>query len=53
MGKTVRKNKNYSPEFKIGVIMDMLENHLGFREAERKYYVQHSVILKWERIFLE
>ena len=53
MGKTVRKNKNYSPEFKIGVIMDMREHHLGFREAERKYDVQHSVILKWERIFLE
>ena len=33
--------------------MDMRENHLGLRETERKYNVQHSVILKWERIFLE
>ena len=53
MGKTGRKNKIYTPEFKIRVIMDMRENHLGVREAERKYNVVHSVILKWERIFLE
>ena len=48
-----RKNKKYSPEFKISVILDMREQHLGLREAERKYNVQHSVILKWERIYLE
>ena len=53
MGKTGRKNKIYTPEFKIRVIMDMRENHLGVREAERKYNVVHSVILQWERIFLE
>ena len=53
MGKTGRTNKKYSAEFKIGVIMDMRENHLGLRETERKYNVQHSVILKWERIYLE
>ena len=53
MSKTRRKNKKYSPEFKIHVIMDMREHHLGPREAERKYKVAHSVILKRERIFLE
>ena len=53
MGKTGRTNKKYSAEFKIGVIMDMREHHLGLRETERKYNVQHSVILKWERIYLE
>ena len=56
-----RKNKNYSPEFKIGVIMDMREHHLGYREVVRKYwditkgqeinYVK--VVKRWERIFLE
>ena len=53
MAKKGQKQKKYSAEFKIGVIMDMRENHLGVREAERKYNVAHSVILKWERIFLE
>ena len=37
MGKTGRKNKNYSPEFKIGVIMDMREHRLGYCETVRKY----------------
>ena len=59
MGKTGRKNKTYSPEFKIGVIMDMREHHLGYRETIRKYWddgqeVNHlSKIRLWERIFLE
>ena len=53
MAKKGQKQKKYSAEFKIGVIMDMREHHLGLCETERKYNVQHSVILKWERIFLE
>ena len=57
-----RKNKKYSPEFTIAVIMDMRENHLGYREVTRKYwglkteretskYVNR--VIKWERIYLE
>ena len=61
MCKTRRKNKVYSAEFKIGVIIDMREHHLGYRETVRKYwnisrgedlnYVK--TIQRWERIFLE
>ena len=62
MGKTGRKNKNYSPEFKIRVIMDMREHHLGYRETARKHLGAQSrseeesckgSIKRWERIFLE
>ena len=53
MAKKGQIKRKYSPEFKISVIMDLRENHLGLRETERKYHVHHSVILKWERIFLE
>lgn len=35
MGKTGGKNKVYSAEFKIGVIMDMREHHLGYSETVR------------------
>ena len=35
--KEERKNRKYSPEFKISVIMDMREHHLGYREIVRKY----------------
>ena len=62
MGKAGRKNKNYSPEFKIGVIMDMREHFLAYRETVRKYWgtksrAEEDKYLKtlkgWERIFLE
>ena len=29
--------QKYSAEFKIGVIIDMREHHLGYRETARKY----------------
>ena len=57
-----RKNKTYSPEFKIGVIMDMREHFLAYRETVRKYWgtksrTEEDKYLKtlkgWERIFLE
>ena len=62
MGKTGRKNKVYSAEFKIGVIMDMREHHLSYHETARKYWETHnhsdenhlmSTIHRWERIYLE
>ena len=58
MGK--RKNKVYSAEFKMGVIMDMREHRLGYREAARKYNLVRqsktaaaSMLHRWERIYLE
>ena len=57
MGKTGRKNKAYSSEFKIPVIIDMRENHLGYKETMRKYFLHlESKNLKflknWEWIYL-
>ena len=61
MGKTRRKNKTYSAEFKIGVIMDMREHRMGYRETVRKYWDvtkgqehnYHKQVQRWERIYLE
>ena len=60
MKKTERKNKIYSPEFKIRVIMDMREHHLGYCETARKYDIGDPklggavhTIQRWERRFLE
>ena len=58
MGKTGRKNKNYSPNFKISVIMDMRQNHLSYNETMRRYFPEKKskdffFLKKWERIFLE
>ena len=59
--KTKRINKKYSPEFKISVILDMLNNHLGYRETVRKYWNVKSTdenkytsrVKLWERIYLQ
>ena len=53
MAKKGQKFKKHSGEFKISVILDMRENHLGIMETERKYSVNHHTIAKWERIYLE
>ena len=60
MGKTGRKNKTYSTEFKVNVIMDMREHHMGYRETARKYSLVRqseasaaSMVQRWERVFLE
>ena len=53
MAKKGQKFRKHSPEFKLSVILDMRENHLGLRETGRKYSIGASIILKWERIFLE
>ena len=59
MGKKGRKNKKYSPKFKIAVIMDMRENHLSYRETARKYWAGErednykNQLKEWERIYLE
>ena len=62
MAKRGSKQKTYSAEFKICVIMDMRENHLGYRETVRKYWETTSrseeelykdTLKRWERIYLE
>ena len=62
MSKKGQKQKRYSAEFKTGVIMDMRENFLGYRETVRKHWqtqnrseeeLYKGTVKKWERIYLE
>ena len=60
MAKKGSKQKRYSTEFKVGVIMDMREHRLGYRETARKYKLTvtseasaANMVQRWERIFLE
>ena len=60
MAKKGSKQKRYSTEFKISVIMDMREHRLGYRETARKYNLTvtseasaANMVQRWERIFLE
>ena len=59
MGKTGRK-KTYSTDFKVNVIMDMREHHMGYRETARKNRLVRqsedsaaNMVQRWERIYLE
>ena len=47
------KNKKYSYEFKLKVIQDRIDNHLSFRELEKKYGVVQSLIRRWEKLYNE
>ena len=60
MAKKGQQQRIYSAEFKIGVIMDMREHRLGYRETARKYELTvtseasaANMVQRWERIFLE
>lgn len=61
MSKRGTVQQKYSAEFKIGVIMDMREHHLGYRETVRKYWNVSrgqdlnyiNAVKRWERIYLE
>lgn len=62
MSRKGSKQRKYSPEFKLSVIMDMREHNLGYRETVRKYWQTHSKteeenhrsqVKNWERIYLE
>ena len=60
MAKKGTKQKRDSAEFKIGVIMDMRDHSLGFRETARKYDLTvtseasaANMVQRWERIYLE
>lgn len=60
MAKKGIKQKKYSGEFKISVIMDMREHHLNYHETVRKYELGNDqtggarmMLQRWERIYLE
>ena len=58
MAKKGQIQKRYSTEYKVGVIIDMREHRLGYRETARKYGMSGSgstvdLLKRWERIYLE
>ena len=50
MAKKGQVFRKYSPEFKLYVILDMRENHLGYNETIRKYNLPgFHLPQKWKR----
>jgi transposase len=48
-----RRNNKYTGEFKQQVIEDLHTNKMSLRQAGAKYNLEHHIISKWERIYLE
>ncbi len=60
MAKKGQKLRQYSPEFKLSVIMDMREHRLNYSETVRKYALgdtdsggPRAMLKNWERTYLE
>ena len=61
MSKRGTIQQKYSAQSKTGVIMDMREHRMGYRETIRKYWDvtkgqehnYHKQVQRWERIYLE
>lgn len=58
MARKGTKQKKYSPEFKISVILDMRGHGLSYSETMRKYFPHldprhYGFMQTWERIYLE
>ena len=47
------KKRRFSPEFKIKVVRELLEDHISKHELERKYEIDRHVIGKWADHFQE
>ena len=46
-GIKMRKNRKYSPEFKIQCIKEMLEEHISTKEIGRKYNIDTHTLRYW------
>jgi transposase len=49
----MKKNKNYSKEYKFKVIMEMIRGDLTTAEIISKYQVPSSVLHRWKKQLLE
>ncbi|MGL4853949.1 MAG: transposase, partial [Lentisphaeria bacterium] len=48
------KNKFYSPEFKILVILDMIKNNFSYSESRRRHGVSETNCLRnWHKAYLD
>ena len=45
-------NKRYTGEFKHMVVENFRRENLSYSEAEKRYHVNNTRILAWERIYL-
>ncbi len=50
MGK---QRRQYSAEFKVRVVLDMISGKKGLMEASREYGIKDTVLSRWKQEFLQ
>lgn len=50
MGKP---HRNYTPEFKVRVVLELISGKKTLGEASREYKIKDSVISRWRQEFIE
>ncbi len=53
MEEKKRSLKNYSKEFKLRAIREVLEDGKGLRETARAYQIRHGMLGKWIAAYME
>ena len=48
-----RKLKSYSADFKRSSALEAIQDQQGIRETARKYSVNHCMVQRWIKIYLE
>ena len=48
-----KKRRQFSPEFKAQVVMELLTGEKGLMEASREYEIKDTVLSRWKQQFLE
>jgi transposase-like protein len=47
------KRRNFSPEFKVRVILELISGEKGLMQASREYGIKDTVLSRWKQEFLE
>ena len=53
MGKETRKKRYYSQAFKLQAVKRVFKDGRGFRETAREFKVNHSMVQRWVRQYIE
>lgn len=47
------KRRNFSPEFKARVVLELISGEKGLMQASREYEIKDTVLSRWKQEFLE
>jgi transposase-like protein len=49
----MKERRQFSPEFKARVVLELISGKKGLMEASREYQIKDTVLSRWKQEFLE